>query len=112
MFPPLPPPIATTLAASCQPDDYQVIVTSPTGITDQGINKQTPCYLLVDDSEYMLVDEGYVEGETLVPVVRGFNGTLAIAHLAGAVVQISDRINAFGGPPYFLPPEAPLPVDQ
>jgi hypothetical protein len=96
--------ITTTLAAPCGPDDLQVLVSSALGITDQGINKTTPCYLLVDQSEYMLVDEGYVDGSLLVPVVRGFNGTIAQPHLLGAPVQISDEINGYG-PPFFLPPE-------
>jgi hypothetical protein len=94
----------TTLAASCGADDLQILVSSSLGITDQGINKQTPCFLLVDLSEYMLVDEGYVDGSLLVPVVRGFNGTIALPHLLGAAVQISDEITAYG-PPFFLPPE-------
>lgn len=98
--------ITTTLAAACQFDDLEVIVASALGITDQGVNKLTPCYLLVDQNEYMLVDEGYAEGDLTVPVVRGFNGTLGVPHSAGAPVVISNEITSYG-PPFFLPPESP-----
>jgi hypothetical protein len=88
---------STTLAAPCEANDDQVLVSSAVGITDPDINKTTPCYLLVDTSqyaEYLLVDEGYVLGSLLVPVVRGFNGTIALPHAAGAPVCISDQISA------------------
>jgi hypothetical protein len=81
----------TTLAAPCGIDDEQVLVVSAAGITDPGINNTTPCFLLVDTSqysEYMQVQVGYVEGSLTVPVVRGFNGTISIPHAIGVPVQV------------------------
>jgi hypothetical protein len=87
----------TTLAAACGLDDEQVIVSNPAGIQVLSPNKTNPTYLSVDSSvyfEYMLVDEGYEEGSSIVPVVRGFNGTIGVAHAAGVPVQISDYISS------------------
>jgi hypothetical protein len=81
----------TTLAAPCLTDDDQVQVLNAEGITDPGVNNTTPCYLLVDTSqysEYMQVQVGYVEGSLRVPVVRGFNGTISIPHAIGVPVQV------------------------
>ena len=88
------PTISTTLAAACSFNDEEVQVASATGITDPGVNNTTPCYLLVDGDEYMSVQEGYVEGQLTVPVVRGFNGTLGVPHAQGASVVISAEINS------------------
>lgn len=95
--PPFDPPIVTiptTLAAPCAADDEMVLIASSTGVTNPGLNNTTPCYFLVDGNEYMQVQDTYVEGTLLVPVVRGFNGTLGIPHLTGAPVLISAEINS------------------
>lgn len=77
----------TALAANVQASDGQVAVTDPTGILNPGVNGTTQTTLSVG-GECMQVDVDYVNGETLVPVVRGFNGTLAEPHSMGDIVQV------------------------
>ena len=93
--PPIPPVIAsTTLTQGMGIDDQQAIVGSASSILNPGINKQIPCFLLVDGSEWMEVEDTYSIGDLTVPVVRGFNGTIAFPHLVGASVQVFYEINA------------------
>jgi len=93
--PPIPPVIATTtLTAPLGVDDTQIIVASAALILNPGINKAFPCYLLVDRFEWMEVEDTYLEGDLTVPVVRGFNGTIALPHLSGGLVQVFYEINA------------------
>lgn len=86
----------TTLAEPCLIDDDQISVASATGITDPGLNNTTPTTFKID-AEEMQVQVGYVDGKSLVPVVRGFNGTLAEAHFFGATVTICSDINFESG---------------
>jgi hypothetical protein len=62
----------TTLAAACAVDAKQVVLTS-------GASVAIGDYLRVDE-EVFKVTKGYVAAATIVPVLRGQNGTLATAH--------------------------------
>jgi hypothetical protein len=83
--------MTTTLAAPCGEDDELLLLASAAGILIPGINGTSPTYFFVD-AEWMQLEIGFVEGNPLVPVVRGFNGTVALPHLAGAVVQILTQV--------------------
>jgi len=74
----------TTLAAACATTDYQITVTSATGFAANQ-------YLMVDQ-EFMKITNAYTSG-TLIPVLRGQNGTKADAHVSGANVS-TDAISA------------------
>jgi hypothetical protein len=93
-----PPPLAviatTALTEPAAFDDEQVVVASAAMILNPGINKTTPCFLLVDGNEWMEVEDTYPLGDLTIPVVRGFNGTIGVAHAIGAVVQVFYDVNA------------------
>lgn len=81
---------STTLALPCAIGDSQITVADPMGITWPGVNGTTPCWICID-SEKMQVDVSYSvpDPTTLIPVVRGFNGTIAQSHAVGAAVTIN-----------------------
>lgn len=93
-----PPPLVviatTTLTEPARFDDDQVIVASAAFVLNPGINKATPCFLLVDQNEWLEVEDTYQLGDLTIPVVRGFNGTIGIPHAVGAQVQVFYDINA------------------
>lgn len=69
---------STTLAAAIGAADGFLTVASATSLA--------PGRLLVIDQELMRVAGGYVTASTTVPVVRGQNGTAAVAHVITATV--------------------------
>ena len=62
----------TTLSSACAVSDRQIVVASATGF---GVG-----YKVRVDGEVFQVTKGYVAGATIVPVLRGQEGTLATAH--------------------------------
>lgn len=76
---------ATTLSAAAGAKDTIVAVTSATGITAPNFTAGTGITYLLVDAELMLVTG--VSG-TVVNVQRGYNGSLAVAHVSGAQAQI------------------------
>lgn len=62
----------TTLSSACAVSDKQVVVASATGIAVG--------YFMRIDGEEFQVTKGYVAGATIVPVLRGQNGSRATAH--------------------------------
>jgi hypothetical protein len=62
----------TTIASACAVSDKQLVLTS-------GSSVAIGDYLQVDE-EIFKVTKGYVSAATIVPVLRGQNGTLATAH--------------------------------
>jgi len=78
----------TTLAANCAASDTQISVTSATGFAAGN-------RVHIDGEDFQVVNS-YVSG-TLIPVLRGQNGSYAIAHASGANVVTglgSDFANA------------------
>jgi len=76
---------ATTLSAAAGKGDVIVNVASATGITAPNFTSGVGITYLQVDAELMLVTA--VNG-TVISVQRGYNGTLAGAHVSGAQVQI------------------------
>jgi hypothetical protein len=70
----------TTLAAACAASDKKITVAAATGFAAGNV-------IRVDD-ETMKVGKGYVAASTTVPVWRGWDGTVAVAHANGA--QVTD----------------------
>jgi hypothetical protein len=66
----------TTLSAACAVGDEQITVTSASGFAMNS-------YVQVDN-EFMQITSTYNGTATIVPVRRGVNGTLPIAHPSGA----------------------------
>lgn len=64
--------VETTISAACAVDDKQLVVASATGIAIG--------YEIRVNGEIFQVTKGYVAGATIVPVLRGQNGTIATAH--------------------------------
>lgn len=69
----------TTLGAACTATDKQLTVASATSIL---AGLYATC-----DGEVFQVTKGYTVGSTTVPVVRGLEGTVQIAHPSGAQIQ-------------------------
>ncbi len=67
----------TTLSAACAASDTQISVTSATGFAAGN--------RLIIDGENFTVINSYLTG-TIIPVLRGQNGTVAVAHVSGANV--------------------------
>ncbi len=63
----------TTLAAACAVDANQIVVTSAS--TGFAIGNEVRV-----DGEIFKITKGYVSGATIVPVLRGQDGTIATAH--------------------------------
>ncbi len=82
----------TTLASACAIDAKQIVVTSAATIA---IGDQVRI-----DGEIFQVTKGYVVGATIVPVLRGQNGTIAQAHsiLARVVHGTPYEFNQSNGP--------------
>lgn len=72
--------VETTLSAACAVGDKQLVVASATGIATG--------YQIRVDGELFQVTKGYVSGATIVPVLRGQQGTLATAHAVTSRVVI------------------------
>lgn len=70
----------TTLGAACAVGDKQITVASATGVAVG--------YRIRVGDEVMQVAKGYVAAATLVPVLRGQDGTVAKAHASGAQVTV------------------------
>jgi len=70
----------TTLSAACAVSDKQILVAASTGFAVGN-------YIRVDD-ETMKITKGYVAASLTVPVLRGQDGTIAVAHASGA--QVTD----------------------
>jgi len=70
----------TTLSAACAVSDKQIVVAASTGFAAGN-------YIRVDD-ETMKITKGYVAASLTVPVLRGQDGTIAVAHASGA--QVTD----------------------
>lgn len=64
--------VRTTLSSACAASDSSIKVASATSIA--------PGVQIRIDDENMFVTKGYVLGSTTVPVVRGRNGSSAVAH--------------------------------
>ena len=76
--------VNTTLAAACAVSDKKILVASATGIA---IGHK----LRIGDEDFK-VTKGYVAASTTVPVFRGQDGTVAIAHPSGA--QVTDGVSS------------------
>ena len=76
--------VATTLSAAITASQTSFGVASATGITTPNFQTGSGITYLYVDQEVMLVTG--ITG-TVVSVVRGFNGTQAVAHLSGANVM-------------------------
>jgi hypothetical protein len=70
----------TTLSAACAVSDKQLVVGAATGFA-------AGAYVRIGDED-MKVSKGYVASSTTVPVLRGQNGTVAVAHASGAQVTV------------------------
>jgi len=80
----------TTLAAYCYAVDGSVNLTSVTGVTGPGPNKTTRTVIWID-REAMEVTAS--PSGTIVPVVRGVNGSLRENHAIGAFVWVGIEID-------------------
>lgn len=69
---------STTLAAAIGASDGFLTVAAATSVASGR--------LMVIDQEVLRVGNGYVSGSTTVPVVRGQNGTAAVAHVITATI--------------------------
>lgn len=72
--------VNTTLASACAVGDKQIVVASATGVA-------IGYFLRIGDEDFK-VTKGYVAGATIVPILRGQNGTVAVAHASGAQVTV------------------------
>jgi len=70
----------TTLSSACAVSDKQIVVASATGFA--------PGYKVRIGDEDFKITKGYVVGATIVPVFRGQDGTVAVAHASGAQVTV------------------------
>lgn len=87
----------TTISAACAVDAIQIVVASATGIA-RG-------YEIRINGEVMQVTKGYVAGATIVPVLRGQQGTLATAHgITSRVVVGTQADFAQNNPPQTVAP--------
>lgn len=88
----------TTLSAACTASDLQLSVTSTSsGFPAVGVYPQ-PKQMLRVDGEDMLIEVVPASGYVRVKQ-RGYNGTVAVAHEALAVVSTSSDIQDFGNTP-------------
>lgn len=78
------PITATTLSIALNDTDGQLVVASATGITAPGINNANRKVLWIDYEQVEVRDVN----STTITVVRGTNGTLPKAHVAGQKVWI------------------------
>lgn len=81
----------TTLNGAVVVDQNNITVTSATGFAAG--------YLVRVDDETMEVQDGYVAGATLVPVLRGREGSATQAHVTGANVTVGTGSDFAGGAP-------------
>lgn len=70
----------TTLSAACAVSDKKIVVAAATGFA-------VGVYVRVGDED-MKVTKGYVASSLTVPVLRGQNGTVAVAHASGAQATV------------------------
>ncbi len=68
--------VKTTTTAALTPTDSPIKLAATTGVADGT--------LIRVDSEVMRVTAGFVSGQLSVPVIRGWDGTQAVAHVTGA----------------------------
>lgn len=90
---------ATQLAWDCAPGDPAIRVMDPTGLVS-GHKVQI-------DSEYCRVAQGYQLGASVVPVLRGQDGTVTTRHRYAATVVFGDAVTDFA-----VTPSAGLPSDR
>lgn len=89
--------VETTLSAACAASDKQIVVASATGI---GVG-----YEIRIDGEIFKVTKGYVAGATIVPILRGQEGTLAQAHAVTSRVVCGTQADwAQSNPPQTVAP--------
>jgi hypothetical protein len=81
--------VKTTASAAISASDSVVNLTSATSVTAGR--------LLLIDNEFMKVQASYVSG-TAVPVLRGINGSVQLAHVSGATAVHGDAAD-FANPP-------------
>ena len=74
----------TTLSSAVGVDDREIVVASATGFAADRVVRV--------DQEFMVVQKNYSSGTT-IPVRRGQNGSLTVAHVASAGVVVGDPSN-------------------
>lgn len=77
--------LSTAVAAGPAGTDYNINVASATGITAPNFTSGAGITWLIVDAEFMVVTA--VNG-TVISVLRGQNGTTALPHVTGSLVQI------------------------
>lgn len=87
----------TTISAACAVDAKQIVVASANGFA--------PGYEVRMNGEIFKVTKGYVVGATIVPVLRGQEGTLATAHAVTSRVVVGTQQDwAQSNPPQTVAP--------
>ena len=85
------PPLSTTLGANIDNTQTNISVASGTG------KNIVEGHILLIGNEQLLVGAWTSDGDTNIPVTRGFAGTTAAAASSGATVTIIGRVHKEGG---------------
>jgi len=89
--------VETTLSSACAIDDKQLVVASANGVAIG--------YEIRVNGEIFKVTKGYVAGATIVPVLRGQEGTLATTHAVTSRVVCGTQADwAQSNPPQTVAP--------
>lgn len=94
--------VKTTASAAISASDAVVNLTSATSVTAGR--------LILVDNEWMKVQTSYVSG-TAVPVMRGINGSVQLAHVSGATAVHGDAVD-FANPPAQSPASVNAPLNR
>ena len=89
----------TTLSAAVAIDDTSITVASATDFTAGD--------LIRVDQEFMQVQQSYVSG-TIIPVLRGRNGSAGAAHVITAGVIVGTQADDFDAPGAGVPVNSPI----